>query len=583
MEVEGEWPIGLRCRLLFDEQCRTRRARRVTNSDPIGSTRDTDESLVRRLFPFYFAMDRSLMLTGVGPRLAEVAPEFVVGSSAMDHIAIDRPNGVSGFDAIRQNDGSVFMLSLIARPQFRLRGQFIAVKGDDGADRLLFVGGPWLTRISDLSALGLTMQDFPPHDARGDFLILLETQESSLADVRELTRRLRAQMESRQRLEEELRQIQKMELVGRFAGGIAHNFNNILMAIHGYAALALSRMSPSDPQRNSIEQIRLATDHAAALTRSLLAMSRQQPVRIEALDLRREIGDLERLAKPLLGERIVLTCAVEVDATRASADSAALKQILMNLVLNARDAMPAGGTVSIEVRLPRVAPSDSLRRGDFIEIRVTDSGIGMDEETKARIFEPFFTTKEVGKGVGLGLSSVYGLIEQLGGHIALDSAPGAGTTFRVYLPRSESGAVSGGEAPVLAQGGRGERILLVEDEPLVRKLLERVLTQAGYQVASSLGSEAALQLAKRSRPFDLLVTDVVMPGRSGPELAAELEHEGKRLPTIFMSGHNEDVRLASGALATHQRFMPKPFPPMELLAVIRELLTRFPPRDAPAV
>ncbi|MCE2885094.1 MAG: ATP-binding protein [Planctomycetaceae bacterium] len=555
----------------------------MTYPDRGALPRDSDEPLVRRLFPFFFAFDRDLRLTAVGPRLEAVAPEFVRGASMPEHIAIDRPTGVRGFDAIRENDGAVFMLSMVARPQFRLRGQFVAVKGDDGGDRLLFVGGPWLTRISELSELGLTMKDFPPHDARGDFLILLQTQESSLADVRELTRRLRTQMDSRQRLEDELRQIQKMELVGRFAGGMAHNFNNILMAIHGYAALALSRMAPSDPQRNSIEQIRLATDHAAALTRSLVAMSRQQPVRIEALDLRREIGELERLAKPLLGERTTLKCEVHVDAARATADSAALKQILMNLVLNARDAMPDGGTVAIEVRLPTVAPSDSLRREDFVEIRVIDNGIGMDDETKARIFEPFFTTKEVGKGVGLGLSSVYGLIEQLGGHIAVDSAPRAGTTFRVYLPRSEGASLPGADAPVLAQGGRGERVLLVEDEPLVRKLLERVLTQAGYQVGSSLGSDAALQLAKRGRAFDLLVTDVVMPGLSGPELVAELERGGRCMPTIFMSGHNEDAQLSRGKLAPHQRFLAKPFPPMELLGVIRELLTRYPPRDMPAV
>jgi signal transduction histidine kinase/CheY-like chemotaxis protein len=547
------------------------------------SRQRTDEALVRKLFPFFLAFDRGLRLTAAGPRWSRIAPEIEVGRRLEEIVAIDRPVGMQGFDDIAAADGSIFLLSLATRPQFRLRGQFVCVKGDDGGERLLFAGGPWFTRISDLGDLGLTMQDFPAHDARGDLLILLQTQESSLADVRELTRRLRSQIESRQRLEEELRQIQKMELVGRFAGGMAHNFNNILMAIHGYAALALSRMPPSDPQRNSIEQIRLATDHAAELTRSLLAMSRQHPLRVEPLDLRREIGELERLAKPLLGERITLACDVRADAGRAVADAAALKQILMNLVLNARDAMPGGGTVSIEVRSSTVAPSESLRKEDFIEIRVTDTGTGMDEATKARIFEPFFTTKEVGKGVGLGLSSVYGLVEQLGGRIAVDSAPGAGTTFRIHLPRSEGFAASPVDSPVLAQGGRGERILLVEDEPLVRRLLERVLTQAGYQVASSLGSDAALSIARRSRPFDALVTDVVMPGLSGPELASELERNGHRIPTVFMSGHSEDGMISSGRLAPYQRFLPKPFPPMELLSVIRELLVQFPPRDLTAV
>ena len=374
-----------------------------------------DESLIRTLFPFFIAIDRSLRVTAVGPRWQTALPELEIGASFSDHVVIDRPTDVTEFDAISAHDGAIFMLSLAKRPLFKLRGQFVRVHGDDGADRLLFVGGPWFTNISDLSALGLTMQDFPPHDARGDFLILLQTQESTNRDLRELTARLRSQMAKQRQLEEELRQIQKMELVGRFAGGIAHNFNNILMAIHGYTALALSRAPAGEQVRNSLEQIRLATDHAAALTRALLAMSRQHPLRIESLDLRREVSELERLAKPLLGERVELVCEVHPDAGRAQADSAALKQILMNLVLNARDAMPKGGHVRIEARPPTTAPSESLRHGDFVEFLVSDDGIGMDEATKARIFEPFFTTKEVGKGVGLGLSSVYGLVEQLGG------------------------------------------------------------------------------------------------------------------------------------------------------------------------
>jgi CheY-like chemotaxis protein len=255
----------------------------------------------------------------------------------------------------------------------------------------------------------------------------------------------------------------------------------------------------------------------------------------------------------------------------------------MNLVLNARDAMPKGGHVRIEARPPTTAPSESLRHGDFVEFLVSDDGIGMDEATKSRIFEPFFTTKEVGKGVGLGLSSVYGLVEQLGGKIAVESAPGVGTTFHVFLPRIVGVAETKQVTPTIAHGGRGERVLLVEDESMVRQLLERVLSQAGYQVSSSLTSEAALKFATAGRSFDLIVTDVVMPGLTGPELAAKIEQACGVTPTIFMSGYSEDPALREGRLRSHQRFMPKPFAPPDLLVVIRELLTQYPRRDSAIV
>ena len=552
-----------------------------SESSPV--RKGSDESLVRTLFPFFIAIDRSMRVTAHGPRWRTALPELQPGNAFAAHFVVERPTDLVDFDAISSHDGAIFLLSIATRPLFKLRGQFVRVGGDDGGDRLLFVGGPWFTNISDLAALGLTMQDFPPHDARGDFLILLQTQDSTNRDLRELTARLRSEMAKQRQLEEELRQIQKMELVGRFAGGIAHNFNNILMAIHGYTALAMSRTPAGEQVRNSLEQIRLATDHAASLTRALLAMSRQHPLRIESLDLRREVSELERLAKPLLGERVELLCEVHPDAGRAQADSAALKQILMNLVLNARDAMPKGGHVRIEARPPTAAPSESLRSGDFVEFRVSDDGVGMDEATKARIFEPFFTTKEVGKGVGLGLSSVYGLVEQLGGKITVESAPGVGTTFQVFLPRIIGVAETTQPTPVVAHGGRGERVLLVEDESMVRQLLERVLSQAGYQVSSSLTSEAALKFATVGRPFDLVVTDVVMPGLTGPELAAKIEQSCGLTPTIFMSGYSEDPALRQGRLAAHQRFMPKPFAPPDLLVVLRELLNQFPRRDSAIV
>ncbi len=534
-----------------------------------------DEALVQRLFPLSFSIDEAMRIVAIGDRWHGIDPKTAIGADFDARFEIERPTGVRAFPEIAAHSDSVFLLTLRERPQFKFRGQFVHVQ-QHGSSRCLFVGGPWITRIADLSALGLGVQDFPPHDPRGDLLILLQTQESTLADLKALTARLRQQMGKQTQLESQIRQIQKMELVGRFAGGMAHNFNNILMAIHGYAALALSRIPAGDQMRPWVEQIRSAADHAAQLTRELLALSRQHPLRLESLDLSREIGEAERLLRPLLGERITLSVRVEESARQAVSDSAALKQIVMNLALNARDAMPDGGALSITVAPASAPPSASLKQGDFIELRVTDTGVGMDESVKSRIFEPFFTTKEVGKGVGLGLSSVYGLVEQIGGSIQVESEVGKGTTFSIALPRVEGYAEHAAPKQQSASGGRGERILLVEDEPLVRRLLEQILTRAGYQVSSSLGAEPALEIARRGRPFDLLITDVVMPGMSGPDLARAIESHSGRTPVIFMSGYTEDAAMRSNALKPHQRYFPKPFAPPELLAAIRELLGSFP-------
>ena len=540
-----------------------------------------DEVLARRLFPFCFAIDAERRITIVGDRWQLVAPELALGAAFDAVIEIERPNNVTSFEEILKSDASIFILTLRSRPLFKLRGQFLALNNAAGAAQALFVGGPWITRVAELTELGIELQDFPPHDPRGDLLFVLQTQESNMADLRALTGRLREQMKRRAQLESQLLQIQRMELVGRFAGGMAHNFNNILMAIHGYAALALSRVPAGDPVRSWVEQIRSATDHAASLTRALLAMSRQHPLKLEPLDLRRELADIERLLRPLLGERIELLCEVDGSIGPSQADRAALKQIVMNLVLNARDAMPHGGSVRIRVEPASRAPTPDVKREDFLELRVADTGIGMDESTQTRIFDPFFTTKEVGKGVGLGLSSVAGLVEQCRGHISVESALGRGTTFRVFLPLVEGSASDVAPVALAPVGGRGERLLLVEDEPLVRKLFEQLLTRAGYQVSSSLSSDSALELVKGSRPFNIIVTDVVMPGLSGPQLAARIEEACGITPTIFMSGYTEDPAMRASALKPHQRFMSKPFAPEELLTAIRALLAKSPLREHP--
>ena len=550
-----------------------------------------DVQLVRELFPFCFTLDAELRVQMAGARWETFEPAVREGAAFHELFEIERPTGiVSEADIASRADG-VFLIGLRSRPSCKLRGQFVPRSMCACGGRLLFVGGPWITQIADLPRLGLELSDFPPHDPRGDFLVLLQTQESTLSDLKQLTSRLRRaggelearsreierEMELRTQLEAQLRQSQKMEAIGRLAGGIAHDFNNILMAVQGYVALSLSRVSPSDPVRAWIEEIRKAADRAANLTRQLLAFSRQQVLRPQALDLAHEMHEFEKLLKPLLGERIRLRVESEPGLGLVWADASAINQIVMNLALNARDALPDGGDLEIRSRVVRDASRETLHSdGGFIELSVRDTGTGMDEATKQRAFDPFFTTKEPGKGSGLGLSQVYGLVEQCGGTIDVETAVGKGSTFRVLMPRIEAEAPMPVMATAPAEGGRGERLMLVEDEPLVRKLLEQLLSRAGYQVVSASDPMEAMVIAERERAFDLLVTDVVMAGCTGIELAARIEAQGGRIPTIFISGHTQDDAIRSGALRADQRFIPKPFAPAELLAKVRELIDAQP-------
>jgi len=545
-----------------------------------------DVQLVRELFPFCFTVDEGLRIAMVGQRWESFDASVQVGAGFFEVFEIERPTGIAGEADIVARADDVFVLALRTRPSFKLRGQFVPRSKCSCGGCLLFVGGPWITQVAELARLGLGLADFPPHDPRGDFLVLLQTQESTLSDLKQLASRLRAtgaaleartreierEMALRASLEAQLRQSQKMEAIGRLAGGIAHDFNNILMAVQGYVALSLSRIAPNDPVRSWVEEIRKAADRAANLTRQLLAFSRQQVLRPQALDLAHEMREFEKLLGPLIGERIRLTVTAEPGLGHAWADASAINQIVMNLALNARDAMPNGGDLEIRSRIRHEVPGDTVRGGGFIELSVRDSGIGMDEATRSRAFEPFFTTKEPGKGSGLGLAQVYGLVEQCGGAIEVESEPGRGSLFRVLLPRIEATEAAPAQVAAPAEGGRGERVLLVEDEPLVRKLLEQLLSRAGYQVSSSSDPIEALALAERERAFDVLVSDVVMAGMTGPELAARIESACGAVPTIFMSGHTEDEFIRSGALRAHQRYMPKPFTPSELLAKVRELV-----------
>jgi two-component system, cell cycle sensor histidine kinase and response regulator CckA len=380
-------------------------------------------------------------------------------------------------------------------------------------------------------------------------------------------------------LEDQFRQAQKMEAVGRLAGGIAHDFNNLLMVVSGYTEVLLDQISAENPLHSKIESIQQASDRATALTRQLLAFGRKQLLELKVIDVNAVVRDMERLLCPLIGENIELTTTLTADVGCTRADAGQLEQVLMNLVVNAKDAMPSGGKICI--RTASVTLDDSYRpentfikRGPYVMISVSDNGHGMDRETQARIFEPFFTTKEKGKGTGLGLSTVYGIIKQSGGYVFVQSELTRGTTFTIYFPRVDepSEAIGAASAPVAAAGG-SETILLVEDEESVRQLVRETLVARGYRVLEAENGNAALALAAAyPETIHLVVTDVVMPGLNGHELAQKLLAARPGAKVLYLSGYAEDAITAPLATGPQRAFLQKPFTLQALSRKVREVL-----------
>ncbi|HEX8064939.1 MAG TPA: PAS domain S-box protein [Thermoleophilaceae bacterium] len=424
-------------------------------------------------------------------------------------------------------------------------------------------------RRKDGSELVAEVSASPLFDDAGTYM-------GSTALVVDATERRRAQR-AREQLEERLQQAQRLESVGQLAGGIAHDFNNLLAVILNYAHFVRQQLPGESPLAEDVDEIRRAAERASELTRQLLIFSRRDPAMPQVLDLNDLVADMERLLRRTIGEHLELRTSSGEGLCCVKADASQLEQVVLNLVVNARDAMPHGGTIEIEARVAGPAAPDRpahLPEGDYVVLAVRDEGVGMEPGVAARAFEPFFTTKRKGAGTGLGLATVYGTVTQAGGEATIESEPGAGTTVRVWLPR-----VHGRPDPlpepdrVEELDGTGATILVVEDEDAVRSLTRRILVSSGFECLDAAGGDDAMRLYDEHRDrIDLLLTDVVMPGMSGKELAQRIGAGPAGLPVVFMSGYTDDAVLRRSLPEQRPPLLHKPFTADSLLRSVREAL-----------
>ncbi|HLK69462.1 MAG TPA: response regulator [Bryobacteraceae bacterium] len=466
------------------------------------------------------------------------------------------------------------------------------------------LSGNWDIAISDFTAKGLSaLAALKAIQSRGvDLPVIVVTGKIKDADVLavlkagaadHLTRtnlmRLNAAVErelravkfrrDRTRLEEQFRQAQKMEAVGRLAGGVAHDFNNLLTVITGYSDMLLASRDLKPAHRTALEEIRRSAERGGALTHQLLAFSRRQPLEARTLRVNELVMQIEKLLRRLIGEDIELVTIAAAAQDVVEADPGRLEQVIMNLAVNARDAMPNGGKLTIETGTVHLDESFTAKRlgvqpGHHVTISIIDTGIGMDEETQSHLFEPFFTTKRAGRGTGLGLATAYGIIRQSGGAIGMFSELGKGTTARIYLPLSQSKVLAEPDKTAVAGPLTGaETILVVEDEARVRKLMVDVLSARGYTILEATRGQEAVRLAKRHKgDIHLALVDVVMPEMSGPDLIRELLPRRPHMRVLYISGYTEEAIVHHGIPESGAAFLQKPFLPDALASKVREVL-----------
>ncbi len=401
--------------------------------------------------------------------------------------------------------------------------------------------------------------------------------ERALRELYEKNEALVKEMEERQRLEAEYRQSQKMEAMGVLAGGVAHDFNNLLTVINGYSEVLQGRLPPQSPLQDMVAQIAAAGERAALLTSQLLAFSRKQVLAPKVLSLNTVVGDIAKMLHRLIGEDIELELLLDPRLGQLRADPGQLGQVLLNLAINARDAMPQGGVLTVKtanVELPERGSRSTLCPGRYLMLEVADTGCGMDEPTRARIFEPFFTTKGDGKGTGLGLSTVYGIVTQSDGQIDVVSSPGRGAAFRLYFPVCAEACSARQTGEHFGALAGTETVLLVEDEEAVRALVRSTLESQGYQMLEARNGDEAFQLALRyGGAIHLLVTDMVMPGMGGRQLAERLRLGRRDTRVLYVSGYSGDVMLRhGGSHGEAALLLQKPFTPRDLLMRVRQVL-----------
>jgi PAS domain S-box-containing protein len=409
-------------------------------------------------------------------------------------------------------------------------------------------------------------------------------EDATIGPVRDASGRLvnyvavKRDVTTEMRLERQLMQAQKMEAIGRLAGGVAHDFNNLLGVIVGYGEITRRKLRDDDTLAGKVDQILKAAERAAGLTRQLLAFSRQQVLQPKIVDLNVIVSDVEKMLRRLIGEDIQLTTSLDPGLGSVKADPGQIEQVLMNLAVNARDAMPEGGHLTIETRNAELGPDDAARRpptlaGRYVMLAVTDSGMGMDAETQSHLFEPFFTTKAMGKGTGLGLSTVYGIVKQSEGYIWCYSEVGVGTTFKIYLPRVDEEASPAHKPTAVRLAHGSETVLLIEDDGALRDVVCEILEGAGYTVLVADGGAKALQIADEyTGAIQLIVTDVIMPGLSGRHAAEKIKSARSEVEILFISGYTSEAIAKHGVLAPGAKFLSKPFTTEDLLRKIRDVL-----------
>lgn len=436
-----------------------------------------------------------------------------------------------------------------------------------GIDLPLIVVSP---KVKDADVLAVLKAGAADHMTRGNLMRLNAAVERELRSAK--------MRRDRTKLEEQFRQSQKMEAVGRLAGGVAHDFNNLLTIITGYSDLLLSGFDLMDSQRSALEQIRRSAERGGALTNQLLSFSRRQPMETRIVRLNQLVMHIEKMLRRLIGEDVELVVIPAAGTDAVEADPGRLEQVIMNLAVNARDAMPAGGKLTIETATVTLDEAFSARQvgvapGRYALLTITDSGVGMDEETQSHLFEPFFTTKKVGRGTGLGLATAYGIVRQSGGAIRFESELGKGTRVNVYLPLALVTEPEPEAAPQRLAPGGAETVLVVEDEARVRKLIVDVLSSHGYTVIEATRGEEAIRLCKRKNcKIDLAVLDVVMPEMSGPDLAQRITPVCPGIRLLYISGYTDEAVVHHGIPESGAAFLQKPFLPDALLRKVRESL-----------